>query len=730
MEFSPDAPIELPRQDRLGRSRFAEALAVALRKWRKNESLIVGLFGSWGSGKSSLKNLALHYLSKRAAQSSPQILNFNPWLVSGDEQLAQSFFREIAICLGRPLPGEKQEESASRLAKLSAYFEAFGIVAEHTLDVLSLLGIPGAAFGATVTKGVKRASKAAKKGADIQSELAKGAIKGLSELKDELRICLRDRTNPILVVIDDIDRLTQEEIRLLFRLIKANADFPKFIYLVLCDRSMVTSALDGLAQGKGAAFLEKIVQVAFDVPDPTWDDLCKLARLEWEMIVKGSRDASARSDDKRWNELMILARPYLRHARAVSRWMNAVRFSFEFFKGRRGFDANPEDILALELLRAHEPDLYARISKSKDKLTYMPWDQRPESLWNDSLERQNQFREKIFSSVEQDLKQAAENLVTWLFPNASWVETKIDDSVLLRDLRVGDRRCFERYFRFTFDKGSLSRQEISAAIAATNDSAKFAVFLRKEIARNRLSTLFKNLLAHRDKLRGNERAILIGIFEVGDEMPDETLEDHGEGLRSLATQFAESLLDGASRIERSSILQDGVAEAKGIMLAIALVCRAVSEQQRQEGNEEYFLSTKENLPQLKAVMLSKFREFQNSGVLRFAWDVGKELKTWQLCGGNAEASAWLRQQVKSQRGIIQALRSASNLQRVGDRPWTYTKINVGWLIESIGLDQLESAIANVAWESIDAGDQPLRQLYEVGKKQWDGEKRRETSAEA
>jgi hypothetical protein len=77
---------------------------------------------------------------------------------------------------------------------------------------------------------------------------------------------LKSLPRPILVALDDVDRLAHDEIRLLFQLIKANADFPNIIYLVLAQRSTVIKALEPIAPGQGDAFLEKIVQVGFDVP--------------------------------------------------------------------------------------------------------------------------------------------------------------------------------------------------------------------------------------------------------------------------------------------------------------------------------------------------------------------------------------------------------------------------------------------------------------------------------
>ena len=52
---------------------------------------VVGVFGPWGSGKTSFLNLVKHELEGE----SVHILEFNPWMFSGTEQLVQRFFIEL-----------------------------------------------------------------------------------------------------------------------------------------------------------------------------------------------------------------------------------------------------------------------------------------------------------------------------------------------------------------------------------------------------------------------------------------------------------------------------------------------------------------------------------------------------------------------------------------------------------------------------------------------------------
>lgn len=68
----------------------------------------------------------------------------------------------------------------------------------------------------------------------------------LEEVKGELSETLRKLKAPLLVVMDDVDRLTPSEVQELFQLIKANADFPNVVYLALFERSIIEKDIENV----------------------------------------------------------------------------------------------------------------------------------------------------------------------------------------------------------------------------------------------------------------------------------------------------------------------------------------------------------------------------------------------------------------------------------------------------------------------------------------------------
>src|SRR6266849_10623535 len=118
--FSADRPIRSKSEDLLGRSAFAESLAAVVEGWTGNESLVVALYGPWGIGKSSIKNIVLEHL-RRGAPDAPTIVEFNPWQWAAQDQLAEAFFREISLALGKK---DKSKEARKRAFKFAAYAES------------------------------------------------------------------------------------------------------------------------------------------------------------------------------------------------------------------------------------------------------------------------------------------------------------------------------------------------------------------------------------------------------------------------------------------------------------------------------------------------------------------------------------------------------------------------------------------------------------------------------
>jgi len=97
--FSSDRPIKTAEDDLLERSKFAKDIAHALSNWHGKDSLVVALHGDWGSGMSSIKNMAISELEK--TENTPDIIEFSPWEWAAQDKITAAFFQEISTVLGQ-----------------------------------------------------------------------------------------------------------------------------------------------------------------------------------------------------------------------------------------------------------------------------------------------------------------------------------------------------------------------------------------------------------------------------------------------------------------------------------------------------------------------------------------------------------------------------------------------------------------------------------------------------
>ncbi|KXZ73022.1 KAP family P-loop NTPase fold protein [Acinetobacter venetianus] len=108
--------------DLLGRAEFSKNLSDAISNWKGQDSLVIALYGDWGTGKTSIKNMALKYLNKMS--KPPIIIEFSPWEWSAQERITQAFFDEISKSIGNLSFSERDKKLANIFKKYGNYLAA------------------------------------------------------------------------------------------------------------------------------------------------------------------------------------------------------------------------------------------------------------------------------------------------------------------------------------------------------------------------------------------------------------------------------------------------------------------------------------------------------------------------------------------------------------------------------------------------------------------------------
>ena len=430
-----DNPIRDQGDDVLERTVVAEAFARQVLELDASEGAAVGVFGPWGSGKTSFVNLARQTFESEGVP----VLDFNPWLFSGAEQLVKRFIAELSTELklrDLEVVGKALEGYGDALSGLS---EKTGTVDWIVALVVAASG--ATAFGVTLSEligefGIEEAVAAVAVGLVLLGTTMKAVGKdlqrrqgGISSRREKVTSTLRKRDKQIVVVLDDVDRLSAPEIREVFKLVRLTASFPNIIYIVSCDRLRVEQALgeQGLS---GRDYLEKIIQWSFNLPEVPGHLLAQQLFEAIQNALAGVKDPGP-FDENVWGEVYRgILRPLIRNMRDVRRFAMAIR---ETVGGLEGQVAQT-DVLALEAIRVFLPDVFRLLPGAIDGLTVTtrPFERELDRMMpQDFADTSSAFSERrkarvdgLIEAVEKDLereaaltaKEVIEAMIARLFP--------------------------------------------------------------------------------------------------------------------------------------------------------------------------------------------------------------------------------------------------------------------------------------------------------------------------
>lgn len=447
MAVKSDNPINQADDDLLNRAGHARRLARQVLAFDLSEGLVVGVLGPWGSGKTSFVNLMRSELSAIGAP----ILDFNPWMFSGAQQLVDSFFAEMASQL-KLKPG---------LDEIGKNLEDYG----ETVGGLGWLPLVGTWIdrGRVATKVVGKVLQGRKQGAGAYRAKLASKLSGLKQ--------------PIVVIIDDVDRLTTPEIRDIFKLVRLTASFPNIIYIVSFDRIRVENAL-GEEGVPGRDYLEKILQLAVDLPRVPDTFIYRLALGALEEALE-SVAASVSLDPNSWPDVFTeVIRPLIRNMRDVRRYASAVRVTALDLAG----EIQLVDVLALDAIRLFLPDTFSALA---DKVKALTTTSDPFSGGISEQRRSQEYKvqvEALIASADEK-SEVVRALIRRCFPAAlRHIEGSNFGSAWLEQWRVGRRVAHEDFLNLYLEKianaSLIAFNYAERAYKLMDDKDRFDAYLR------------------------------------------------------------------------------------------------------------------------------------------------------------------------------------------------------------------------------------------------------------
>ena len=662
-----DTPLKATKSDRLGFREMAGHLASSFVQNDLSRGFVVGVEGAWGSGKSSLVNLALEELIGQ--KDGPRVVRFAPWLVGNRNELLAQLFSDLKPVVLESVPATEREETKAILGRYAQVSSGLAALA----DVAELGGLPWAGIGAKFFR------KSGAKAADLSEN-------SLGELNEDLRKKLKKLNHPIIVFVDDLDRLEPKEAAEVLRLVKAVADFPNVAYILAYDPVVLAKSIEravGISDGR--AYLEKVVQASFKVPKAMSFDLRNWLKSEVLTLLNGL-DMNSQSTDRLDSVFHQWCGQFIETPRDVVRVLNSLKLNFTPVRGQ----VDPGDMVFLQMVRAKNSTLFNWIESYVSDL----------SAIGDWGHISPGSHERMGASLLAAINKEGEELTRFIYAleehlpgfdtmalHQEGSEFRVFSLLDVDELqslaackRLASPNHYRYYFSFSAPSGTVSDSELNQFLSTCEtEPEKALVRFRQMIETQRpqggrlAEVVLDRVLGIRGSILSSQIQGLFGILgEALDELVPFAKTDYGrpeflKGNRREVFGLIEHVEDADLRSDMLRALFSGgksMAWLTGIIREATFEHGAKGERSVPEGDR--LLSAKE-FELIKSEFLKRLAEAVPSDLLQVPHFLSL-MFAWHQVGDEEGALGWISQQTESDSGfldILERMKSWSESSSVG-----------------------------------------------------------------
>jgi len=631
--FNADKAIEKKEEDFLGRQDFSETITNAILKNGHSESLTIGLYGKWGSGKTSIINMILEDIKK---EDDIIFFKFEPWLYSDTQQLISQFFKQFSKVINHKDYGKEAEKIGNELETYATFFDTISLIPEPTTIILSK--IASKVFG-----NVGKAS----------TKWSKQKSKSLSGTKISIEEHLKKFNKKILIVIDDIDRLNNTEIRQIFQMIKVLGNFPNTIYLTSMDKEVVKEALKEVQKGDGSEYLEKIIHVPLNVPSMSKSDIDKFLLSKLTEIISNIKDEDF-DENYFWNIYHSGFKYFFKNIRDVIRYINILQFNYSALKNK----VNIIDLIAITAFQVFEPRIYELI---RDNATIFIGGLG--NLNNDEKENIKNFFENSYNELERLSKENYLNLIQELFVKIKGIYNNTTYLGILRECRKEGKVCspefFDVYFKMTLNDNTISNYSMKEYINSASDESTFEQTIIDLIERSLILKFLDRIEDYIDDIEKEKYQIIINVLmNIGDSFPEERgMFSFGTNL-SITRVFHQLLNKIETDEERFDILKEAIKSAENsiniIVYEVSLLMQIHGEYGKEAKHESEQIVTNEQLQILKEILKDKIQKWIEKCPFYDLNDPLILLYMWKRLDED-KAKEYLIEQTQTDNGLIKFL---------------------------------------------------------------------------
>lgn len=319
------------RMKDVGWDRFADIMVGKLFHTDiSKEAFAVGINGEWGSGKTTF----LNEIRKRI-KGHAYVIDFFPWLSNSPAQIVKDYF-----------------------ARIKEIFDNKDTSSNIIDDYVDLI------IDMDVDSSLTKMAKLVKHRNSLSLEYARKKVEN----------CI-PQDMPVIVVIDDLDRLEKDEIYEVLRLIRNTAKFKNVIYIVAYDKEYICGTLGMKGITAPREYLMKIFQA--EIMLPVFEDSKLVELLIEELAIQLGDNDKGKLEIERMlmvnNQTSLPLSAFLRNFRDIKRFANLIALDIiHIEQGRNVYDIHVRDLFLLELIHYRYDSIYKLLLDDRGKL--IKWD--------------------------------------------------------------------------------------------------------------------------------------------------------------------------------------------------------------------------------------------------------------------------------------------------------------------------------------------------------------------